>query len=224
MSRLCAVAEAEMLLPVKGHRLEVLYRVALSLGLRKGEVIGLRWDDVDIDACTLSITGAVHRQEGKLARSAPKSPSSMRTLAVPAVLVVLLKQHRERRAQERALPGSRWREHSLVFPSEVGTPIKPRNLSRHFKTVLKRAGLPLERRFHDLRHSCATLLIVQGVHPRVVMEILGHSQIAVTMNTYGHVLPDTHRDATDRVSSLFDVPHDASHEPDTHSKQGNDVD
>jgi integrase len=194
---------------VTGHRLEVLYRVALSLGLRKGEVLGLRWDDVDFAARMLRVTGAVQRQGGKLARTAPKSESSIRTLAVPDVLLTLLRAHQQRQNEERAVLGARWKDHGLVFPSEVGTPIEPRNLTRHFKTVLRKAGLPLTTRFHDLRHSCATLLIAQGVHPRVVMEILGHSQIAITMNIYGHVLADTHREATDRVAGLFGTSSDA---------------
>ena len=87
--------------------------------------------------------------------------------------------------------------------SERGTPLEPRNVVRHFKTVLKKAGLPETIRFHDLRHSCATLLIAQGVHPRVIMEILGHSQISTTMNTYAHVLPATQREATTKIDALF---------------------
>ncbi len=98
--------------------------------------------------------------------------------------------------------GERWREHGLVFPSTVGTPLEPRNVTRHYKQLLKRAGLP-DVRFHDLRHSCATLLVAQGVHPRVVMEILGHSQISLTMNTYAHVLPEAQREAVGMMNALF---------------------
>jgi integrase len=195
----CAI----LLAALAGHRLEALYRIALSLGLRKGEVIGLRWKDVDLDAKLLRVTGAIQRQSGKLTRSAPKSQAGTRTLALPDVLVAVLHAHRERQAEERAVLGADWHEHDLVFPSNVGTPLEPRNLSRHFKLVLKKAGLPETTRFHDLRHSCATLLIAQGVHPRIVMEILGHSQISLTMNTYGHVLAESHREATTRVAGLF---------------------
>jgi integrase len=105
--------------------------------------------------------------------------------------------------EERANIGPEWQEHGLVFPSEVGTPISPRNLQRHFKLLLVAAKLPATIRIHDLRHSCATLLIAQGVHPRVVMEILGHSQISVTMNTYAHVLPETQREAAAKLEVLL---------------------
>jgi integrase len=93
----------------------------------------------------------------------------------------------------------------LVFPSEAGTPTEPRNLVRHFKTLLQRAGLP-NIRFHDLRHGCARVLISQGVHPRIVMEIMGHSQISVTMNTYGHVLPETQREAARLLDQVYTEP------------------
>src|SRR5215218_9752766 len=93
----------------------------------------------------------------------------------------------------------------VVVPSEVGTPIEPQNLVRHFKTLLQRADLP-DIRFHDLQHSCATILISQGVHPRIVMEIMGHSQISVTMNTYGHVLPESQRVAARMVDQVYQEP------------------
>ena len=204
-------AQAQRLLDaVQGHRLEALYRLTLSLGLREGEVLGLSWDDIDFDQQTLRITGALQRRDGRLQRVEPKTASSVRTLPLPATLLRMLQAHRIAQHEERALRGEAWKDHGLAFPSNVGTPISPRNLVRHFKTVLKRAGLPETTRFHDLRHSCATLLIAQGVHPRVVMEILGHSQISVTMNTYGHVLPETQREAADKIDALFP---ERNHEP-----------
>jgi hypothetical protein len=122
------------------------------------------------------------------------------------VLVRLLHDQQRRLAEERQELGDEWQDHDLVFPSERGTPLEPSNLHRHFKAALKQANLPHTTRFHDLRHSCATFLIAQGVHPRVVMEILGHSQISLTMNTYGHVLPETQREATTKVADLFGPP------------------
>jgi integrase len=188
---------------VKGHRLEVLYRVALSLGLRKSEVLGLRWEDADFAVQTLRIAYALQRQSGKLVLVAPKTAASVRTLALPSVLLNALRLHRERQQAERANRGSAWREHGLVFPSNIGTPMEPRNLVRHFKTVLKRAGLPPTIRFHDLRHSCATFLVAQGVHPRVIQEILGHSDIQTTMGIYAHVLPEVQRAAAASIDALF---------------------
>lgn len=188
---------------VSGHRLETLYRLTLSLGLREGEVLGLRWEDVHFEQRTLRISGALQLQDGKLKRVATKTESSTRTLPLPPVLLQALQTHRASQDEERKLLGDEWQEHGLVFPSTLGTPMSPRNLVRHFKIVLQKAELPLSTRFHDLRHSCATLLIAQGVHPRIVMEILGHSQISVTMNTYAHALPETTRAAADKLDALF---------------------
>jgi integrase len=188
---------------VTGHRLEPLYRVALSLGLRRGEVLGLRWEDIDLQRATLRVTGSLQRLRGKLERTTTKTVASMRAIDLPPVLLASLQRHRVAQEQERQATSERWRESGLVFTTTRGTPIEPRNLIRHFKTVLKKAGLPQTIRFHDLRHSCATLLIAQGVHPRVVMEILRHSQISTTMNTYAHVLPGLQRDATAKIEALL---------------------
>jgi integrase len=120
---------------------------------------------------------------------------------LPAVVVDALQHHKAKQLQERLLAGTRWRETGLVFTSTIGTPIEVGNLRRQFWKLLDKAGLP-RMRFHDLRHSCASLLLVQGVPARVVMETLGHSNISITMDTYTHVLPELQRqaaDATDRA-------------------------
>lgn len=157
-------AEARRLLAaVAGHRLEALYRIALSLGLRRGEVLGLLWADIDFNKKTLRVSGALQRVQGKLERSEPKTRAGARTLLLPDVLVELLAEHQQRQAEERTFRGAEWKEHDLVFPAERGTPMEPSNLHRHFKLVLKRAGLPLTTRFHDLRHSCATFLMMRSV-------------------------------------------------------------
>lgn len=193
----------QLLEAVTGHRLEALYRLALALGLRRGEVLALRWVDINLDQQTLQISGSLQRVQGKLVRSEPKTKAGARTFLLPEVLVELLADHQRQQVEERQIWGEEWADHGLVFPAERGTPLEPRNLHRHFKLALKRAGLPVTTRFHDLRHSCATFLIAQGVHPRVVMEILGHSQISLTMNTYGHVQSETQRDATSKVAGMF---------------------
>jgi integrase len=187
---------------MSGHRWELLYRIALGLGLRKGEILGLRWEDVDFDAATLRISGSLQRQRGRLERTATKTEASIRVIALPPSLLAMLREHKQRQADMRAV-ARRWADTGLVFTSSVGTPIEPSDLSRHFKQVLKEAGLPEHTRFHDLRHSCATFLIVMGVHPRVVMEILGHSQISTTMNIYAHVLPRVQREAITGLDALF---------------------
>ncbi len=194
-----------LLTAAAGHRLEALYTVALLLGLREGEVLGLRWSDIDFTAHTLRVGQTVQRVSGRLLLAPPKTESSKRLLPLPMKVERALARHAERQEEERAAWGEGWNAAGLVFPSEVGTPIEPRNLVRHFKTLLQRADLP-NIRFHDLRHGCATVLISQGVHPRIVMEIMGHSQISVTMNTYGHVLPETQREAARLLDQLYTEP------------------
>lgn len=126
----------------------------------------------------------------------------MRTIALPPTLLAALLLAQQHQQEERE-SAARWTETGLVFTTSVGTAIEPRDLSRQFKQILRQAGLPEQTRFHDLRHSCATLLITMGVHARVVMEILGHSQISTTMNIYAHVLPHVQRAAVNELDALF---------------------
>ncbi len=189
---------------VKGDRLEALYSVAVSLGLRQGEALGLRWDDVDLDAKTLTVRHAMQRVDGKPTFVEPKTNRSRRTISMPASVVTALRGHKVRQLEERLLAGSRWQDWSLVFCSTIGTPLDGSNVTHRFQKHLERAGLP-HQRFHDLRHCCASLLLTQDVHPRVVMEILGHSQISLTMNTYSHVVPSLGREAAELMDRIFAV-------------------
>ena len=116
------------------------------------------------------------------------------------MIAAALREHFARQQRERASSG--WTDHGLVFTTPIGTPLDGTAVTKSFQRILASAGLP-QRRFHDLRHSCATLLLVQGVSPRVVMDLLGHSQIGLTMNTYSHVIPDLRRDAARRMEELF---------------------
>ncbi len=187
---------------IRGDRLEALYSVALAVGLRKGEILGLKWSDVDLDKRTLTVRASLQRINGALILVEPKSRQSRRTVALPRTVTDALRPHRARQFQERLLACSLWQDHGLVFPTTIGTPMDTRNLTRHFKRALQGAGLPL-RRFHDLRHSCASLLLAQGVHPRVVMEILGHSQISLTMNTYSHVIDELQHEAAAQIDAVL---------------------
>jgi integrase len=190
----------QLLDAVRGDRHEALYTVALSLGLRQGEALGLQWQNIDLERGLLRVENQLQRVDHKLVLVPCKSDRSRRELALPAFTLAVLRGHRERQTRLLgAVPGPG----SYVFTSAAGTPMDARNVVRHFKAILDLAGLPASIRFHDLRHSAATLLIAQGVHPRTIMEILGHSQIATTMNTYGHVLPATMQDAAERMDSLF---------------------
>lgn len=187
---------------IKGDRLEALYSVALTMGLRQGEALGLEWRNVDLELGYLRVNKQLQRNDGKFHLVEPKTTRSRRTLALPASIVDSLRDHRLRQADERRASGPPPNGWDLVFTTERARPIDGTVVSHHFHRVLERAGLP-QRRFHDLRHSCATLLLVQGVSPRVVMDVLGHSQIALTMNTYSHVIPELKRDAAMRMEELI---------------------
>jgi integrase len=191
--------QARVLLRVlKGDRLEALYRVALSLGLRRGEVLGLRWQDIDLDTATLRIAQTVQRTRTQgLIIDTPKTKSSLRTLSIPPVLLAVLKRHRSRQEGEGID-----NPHDLVFISTTGTPLEPDNITHRFKAFAKAAELPDDIHFHSLRHSCATLLLAQSVPMYVVKDILGHDQISTTMK-YTHPTPETMRDATAELDLLF---------------------
>ena len=187
---------------IKGDRLEALYSVALAVGLRKGETLGLRWQDIDLEHNTLTVRWSLQRINGKLSLTEPKSMNSRRTIALPQIAIIALRRHRANQLQERLLAGAKWKDGDYVFPTTIGTPMDTPNLTRYFNKALERAGI--ERiRFHDLRHTCASLLLVQGIHPRVVMEILGHSQFNLTMNTYSHVIPELQQEAANQMDALL---------------------
>jgi integrase len=189
---------------IRDDRLEALYLVAIGTGLRQGEILGLSWADVDLEASTLTVRQALQRVDGVLTIIEPKSVSSHRTVAMPNFVRDALRRHRTRQREERLLAGSRWRpdDRDLVFRSSIGTPLDGIAVTRRFQRLLQETDLPRQR-FHDLRHACASLLLAQGVSPRVVMETLGHSDIRLTMNRYSHVVPELGRSAADRLDALL---------------------
>jgi integrase len=192
---------------IRGDRLEALYLVALGCGLRQGEILGLRWPDVDLDVGTLTVRHALARIEGKLTLVEPKSATSRRVVPLPMFVRDALLAHRLRQAQEHLplrpeLPDL---FAHLVFSTTLGTPLDGISVTRRFQRILAAAGLP-HQRFHDLRHACASLLLAQGVPARVVMETLGHSEISLTLNTYSHVLPSLGREAAARMDEVLTGP------------------
>jgi integrase len=202
--RILSPDEARKLLEtVRCHRLEAVFTVALSLGLRMGEILGLRWQDVDLDRATLTVNQAIYRIAGKgLVAAEPKTDRSRRALFLPDVVLRGLKTHRKRQLEERLAAGSYWHDRALVFTSSRGTPLEPRNLFRAFKKLLGKAELP-DVRFHDLRHSTASLLLAQGVPMRAVMELLGHSSISTTADIYSHVMPTMMRDVAEKMDAIL---------------------
>jgi integrase len=188
---------------VRGMRLEARWVLAIALGLRQGEVLGLHWQDVDLERGTLRVAGQLRRDAdtGRLERVDTKTARSRRTLPLPHSVLDALRRHQQRQAAER-LNADSWADPALVFATGNGTPIHPRNDYRSFRELIRQAGLR-QIRIHDLRHTAASVLLAQGVPARVVMEILGHSQISVTLNTYGHVAPEVSREAADRVDQAL---------------------
>lgn len=174
----------------EGDRYEALYVVALTCGLRQGEVLGLKWSDVDLEARTMRVSRQVqrHRDRGGLVFAEPKN-ASRRTVPLTGTAAEALRRHGRRQAEERVRVGSLYEDMGLLFASETGTPLDAQNVvNRSFKPLLKRAGLP-SIRFHDLRHTCATLLLAKGVHPKLVQTLLGHASIGITMDLYSHWAP-----------------------------------
>ena len=174
----------------EGDRLAALYVLAVTTGLRQGELLGLKWDDVDLEGGTLRVRRTLTTAKGGLQLTAPKTKGSRRTVKLTQKAVQALRSHLERQLGEIDRAGSLWRENGLIFASESGDPLDRRNVTTHrFKPLLRQAGLP-QIRFHDLRHTCATLLLTKNVNPKIVSEMLGHASIAITLDTYSHVLPN----------------------------------
>jgi integrase len=189
----------------KGDRLEALYVLALSTGMRQGELLALRWRDLDLDLdnATLQVRGTVQRTMVGLIIAEPKTTRSRRRVALSPTAVETLRTHRIWQVSERLALGSAWEDQDLVFPNTIGKPIEATNLLRSsFFPLLAKAHLP-RIRFHDLRHTAATLLLSRGVHPKVVAEMLGHATISITLDTYSHVLPDMQREAARAMETVL---------------------
>ena len=238
-----------LLAAVAGHRLEALITVALGLGLRRGEALALRWEDVDLTAGVLSVRHTLERAGGDAAArkpllaeratlrsrlkdaadeatrrqrvaqlddvqarlkpvqtslrlAEPKTARSRRTITLPTLVAGALRAHRTRQLEERLAAGSRWHDTELVFTTRIGTPIGTHSLHSTFKGLLRAAGLP-SIRYHDLRHTAATLLLAQGVDVRTIMETLGHAQVSLTLNTYAHVVPVLQREAAAKMDAIL---------------------
>src|ERR687890_21355 len=185
--------QAKLLLEVaheSGDRLEALYVLAIHTGLRQGELLGLKWDDVDLDDGSLQVRRTLTITKNGSVFTSPKTSGSRRSVKLTQGATQALRSHLERQLGEIDRVGSLWSENGLIFASDTGEPLDRRAVTAlKFKPLLNRAGLP-EIRFHDLRHTCATLLLTRNVNPKIVSEMLGHATIAITLDTYSHVLPN----------------------------------
>jgi integrase len=190
-----------------GEPLETLLILAITTGMRRGELLALRWSDVHFEERYLQVSHSA-RYAGRagygILVSEPKTVSGRRKILLSSLLVDVLTQHRISQQAARNVAGKAWKEHGLVFCDEHGEYLSPNRPLRWLKKLLEDAGLP-PMRFHDLRHSAATFLLVMGVHVKVVQELLGHSDIVTTLNIYSHVLPTIQQDAMDKLSGLFDL-------------------
>ncbi|MFI0015098.1 tyrosine-type recombinase/integrase [Streptomyces griseus] len=194
----------ETLVFLAASRKDPLYAafvLAITMGLRRGELVGLRWTDLDLDRRVLYVRQQTQRRRGILYDDDPKG-RRRRAVPLPAMCIAPLRWHRMRLAEAKARAGETWQEGGHVFVTRTGRPVEPRNVYRSFTRVAETAGLRVIR-LHDARHGCATILTAAGVAPRVVMEILGHSQISITMDVYTHVVQDTQREAISHMDRLL---------------------
>ena len=187
----------------EGDPLYAAYVLILVLGLRKGEMIGIPWNAVDLDAGELDIAWQLQRVRGQLLHRETKTEASEATLPLPEICIIALSLRREEQERSKAAAGEKWEESGFVFTTRNGTAFEPRNFNRRFETRCDRAGV---RRItvHDTRHTCATLLAALDVHPRVAMHILRHAQIDVTMNVYTEVSDSKTLKALKRLGKQLD--------------------
>jgi integrase len=198
----------QLLAAARGHRLEALFILALATGMRRGELLALKWQDLDLEKGTLQVRRILTRIPSKLPgkgfeETEPKTDKGRRSIVLPSFTVEALKQHRLRQLEAKLKAGSAWQDHDYVFCTSVGTHLNPtRDVLDVLKSFLEKAGLPAIR-FHDLRHSSATMLLGMKVHPKIVQEILGHSQMSITMDIYSHVLPTMQEEAMSKVNEAL---------------------
>jgi len=190
--------------------LAALWRLALLCGMRRGELLGLSWDDLDLDRGTLAVRRTLSRGKGGTwEMGQPKTASGRRSIALPASCAGALRKHRAAQNATRLRLGELWEDHRFVFMNETGGPLHVNSLVGHFRKLIDAAGVPIIR-FHDLRHTSATLLLAAGEHPKIVAERLGHSDVSITLNRYSHVTPDMQRAAADRLDAAIDAAREAA--------------
>jgi integrase len=190
------------------ERLEALYLLAVHCGLREGELLALHWEDVNLETSkpALLVRPTLTRGEGGrgyIIGASTKSGKGRRVRLTQRA-VVSLKDHHKRQLEERVCLGGLWKEHDLVFPNSIGSLFNPSNLrNRSFRRIKARSGVREALRFHDLRHTCATLLLGEGVNVKVVSEMLGHASVTITLNTYSYVLPDMQDSAANAMETAL---------------------
>jgi integrase len=194
-------------------RFQAAYTVAVSIGMRQGEILGLKWSDIDLETGVLTVRAGLQRVDRKLVRVETKSARGWRPIELPATCVEALVRHKSDQAAVRRWAGSRWQETGYVFTTRIGTPLDARDLLRDYYRITRPKpkdkntpppvlGFP-QIRFHDLRHSAATLLLAQGVKPRYITELLGHSNVSFTMQVYAHALREVQREVATKMDEIL---------------------
>jgi integrase len=206
MQALGADEAKRFLAAIEGTRFEALFKLAVFTGMRPGEYLALKWQDIDLKKGAITVQRTLVKTAAGYRFDEPKTDRSRRTVPIPASVVEALRRHKSEQLQQRLKLGGSWEQPDLVFTNEVGGFVGRSNLlQRQFRTALKVAGLPVTLRLYDLRHTAATLLLAAGVHPKVASERLGHASITMTLDTYSHVLPDMQREASDKMEELLSV-------------------
>jgi integrase len=189
---------------IQTHWLSPLFTLALSTGMRQGELLALRWREVDLQAQRLSVVATMTWEEGAPLYTEPKTRRSRRQIALPPQMAERLRALQHQQRVQRLAAGAAWQgdRFDAVFSDELGFPLQSARVRGQFYRALKRAGLP-HIRFHDLRHTCATLLLKQRVNPKIVSELLGHATVSITLDLYSHVLPDMQQEAAEAMSTAL---------------------
>lgn len=202
---MAALDEAEtacLLGAAKGTHLYLPILLAVTTGLRRGELLAIRWDDLDLKSSSLCVRQALQQTKEGISFKQPKTAKGRRQIALPSLAVEALIRHKGEQAEQRLILGPRYQYQGLVICEEDGQPLNPRNFSKAFAVFVDRRGLK-DVRFHDLRHSHATQLLRQNIHPKVVSERLGHATIGITLDTYSHVLPGMQEEAARKLDGAL---------------------
>ncbi len=186
-------------------RLYAAFVLAATTGMRRGEVLGLRWSDLDLERGAVTVVHTITTVDGRIIDSGTKTAKSRRRVTLDQGTLGALRAHRVAQARERLLVGTDWRDHGLVFCRPDGSPVHPDRFSTYFTTLVLQAGLK-KIRFHDLRHTHATMALRAGIHPKVVSERLGHATVGITLDLYSHVAPGLDQQAAETVAGLLHLP------------------
>lgn len=194
---------SQFLLAARHNRNEALFHLAIATGMRQSELLGLQWSDLDWQKKTLTVQRQAKRTDRQNGYFAPlKTKAGRRTIVLGEKTIEKMREHLNRQEDERIKVGDKWEDNNLIFPSAIGTPLDQFNLSRWFKDILHQAGLP-DIRFHDLRHTAASLMLNHGVPAIIVSKRLGHAKVSITLDIYGHLMPEMQNEAAEMIDEII---------------------